>query len=302
MGKRREVIIGEGIEAGEPIPLSHGKPKIKKEKLEKKVSKEVKEKEKKVAEIKRIVKEEKKEKKEKFKVQKIRSKRYEKVKGLVESKEYGIDEAIPLIKKTALTKFDESIEAHISLGINPSKSEQNIRGIVDFPNTTGKAKKVIVISSSDKEKEAKEAGADLVGGKELIKKIEQGFMDFDVIVATPDMMTLLAKVAKILGPKGLMPTPKSGTVTMDVGKVVKSIKAGRVEFRMDPEGNIHQVIAKVKSNEKTIKENFLALLEAVLKAQPSTFKGSDYIRSITLCSTMGPGVKISIAEATKEIK
>ncbi len=205
-------------------------------------------------------------------------------------------EAIGLAKKTATAKFDETIEAHIRTGCDGRHAEQQIRGAVVLPNGTGKEVKVLVFAKGDKLTEAEAAGADFVGGDELIPRIQnEGWLDFDVVVATPDMMGVVGRLGKTLGPKGLMPNPKAGTVTMDVTKAVKDIKAGKIEYRLDKSNIIHVPIGKASFTEEQLEQNFNALMEAIVKARPSAVKGQ-FLRSITLSSTMGPGVKVSVAK------
>ena len=205
-------------------------------------------------------------------------------------------EAIALAKKTAVAKFDETIEIHIRTGCDGRHAEQQIRGAVVLPNGTGKTVKVLVFAKGDKVNEAEAAGADYVGGDELIPRIQNdGWLDFDVVVATPDMMGVVGRLGKVLGPKGLMPNPKAGTVTMDVTKAINDIKAGKIEYRLDKSNIIHCPIGKASFEEEKLQENFTALMEAIVKAKPSVLKGQ-YLRSITLTSTMGPGVKVSVAK------
>ena len=209
---------------------------------------------------------------------------------------YELEDAVALAKKTAVAKFDETIEAHIRTGCDGRHADQQIRGAVVLPNGTGKTVKVLVFAKGDKVAEAEAAGADYVGGDELIPKIQNdGWLDFDVVVATPDMMGIVGRLGKILGPKGLMPNPKSGTVTMDVTKAINDIKAGKVEYRLDKTNIIHCPVGKVSFTEEQLTQNLNTLLEAIVKAKPSTLKGQ-YLRSITLSSTMGPGVKVSVAK------
>ena len=206
---------------------------------------------------------------------------------------YDTADAIALVKKTATAKFDETVEVHIRTGCDGRHAEQQIRGAVVLPNGTGKSVKVLVFAKGDKVNEAEAAGADYVGGEELIPKIQNdGWLDFDVVVATPDMMGV---VGKVLGPKGLMPNPKAGTVTMDVTKAVNDIKAGKIEYRLDKANIIHVPVGKVSFDEAKLQENFDALMEAIVKAKPSALKGQ-YLRSITLTTTMGPGVKVNTAK------
>ena len=210
--------------------------------------------------------------------------------------QYEPADAIALAKKSAVAKFDETIEAHIRTGCDGRHADQQIRGAVVLPNGTGKTVKVLVFAKGDKLNEAEAAGADFVGGDELIPKIQNdGWLDFDVVVATPDMMGVVGRLGKVLGPKGLMPNPKAGTVTMDVTKAVNDIKAGKIEYRLDKSNIIHAPIGKASFTEEQLKENFDALMEAIVKAKPSTLKGQ-YLRSISLAPTMGPGVKVSTAK------
>ena len=207
---------------------------------------------------------------------------------------YEPGEAIALVKKTATAKFDETIEVHIRTGCDGRHAEQQIRGAVVLPNGTGKKVRVLVIAKGDKLTEAEAAGADYVGGDELIPRIQNdGWLDFDVVVATPDMMGVVGRLGKILGPKGLMPNPKAGTVTMDVTKAVNDIKAGKIEYSLDKTNIVHVPIGKVSFTDEAIAENLNALMDAIVKAKPSALKGQ-YIRSITLTSTMGPGVKVNV--------
>ncbi len=209
---------------------------------------------------------------------------------------YEANEAIALAKKTAVAKFDETIEVHIRTGCDGRHAEQQIRGAVVLPNGTGKTVKVLVFAKGDKVTEAEAAGADHVGGEELIPRIQNdGWLDFDVVVATPDMMGVVGRLGKVLGPKGLMPNPKAGTVTMDVTKAINDIKAGKIEYRLDKSNIIHVPIGKASFEEEKLQENFNALMEAIVKAKPSALKGQ-YLRSITVTSTMGPGVKVSVAK------
>jgi len=212
------------------------------------------------------------------------------------AKLYDTSEAIALVKKTATAKFDETIEAHIRTGCDGRHADQQIRGAVVLPNGTGKTVKVLVIAKGAKLDEALAAGADHVGGEELVPKIQnEGWLDFDVVVATPDMMGVVGRLGKVLGPKGLMPNPKAGTVTMDVAKAIADIKAGKIEYRLDKTNIVHVPVGKASFSEEALQENFKALMDAILKAKPSAVKGA-YLKSITLTSTMGPGVKVSTAK------
>jgi large subunit ribosomal protein L1 len=215
----------------------------------------------------------------------------EKEKVFDSAKFYGVEEAAAVVKKTATAKFDETIELHVKLGVDPKQSDQNVRGTVVLPNGTGKSKRVVVVAKGEKVKEAAAAGADLAGDADVIEKISKGWLDFDVLVATPDAMKDLSKLGKILGPKGLMPNPKAGTVTFDIDRAVKELKAGRIEFKLDATGITHVAIAKASFTPEKIAENAKALLHALVAAKPAAAKGT-YMQSITLSSTMGPGIKV----------
>ena len=209
---------------------------------------------------------------------------------------YDAADAVALVKKTAVAKFDETIEAHIRTGCDGRHADQQIRGAVVLPNGTGKTVKVLVFAKGAKLDEAQAAGADFVGGDELIPKIQnEGWLDFDVVVATPDMMGVVGRLGKVLGPKGLMPNPKAGTVTMDVTKAINDIKAGKIEYRLDKSNIIHVPVGKASFSEEALAENYKALMDAIMKAKPSALKGQ-YLKSITLATTMGPGVKVSTAK------
>ena len=206
---------------------------------------------------------------------------------------YGKEEGIALVKKTAVAKFDETIEAHIRTGCDGRHADQQIRGAVVLPHGTGKAVKVLVIAKGEKIDEAKAAGADFVGGEELIPKIQNdGWLDFDVVVATPDMMGVVGRLGRVLGPKGLMPNPKAGTVTMDVTKAINDIKAGKIEYRLDKTNIIHVPVGKASFTEEQLADNFHTLMGAIVKAKPAAAKGQ-YLRSVTITSTMGPGIKLN---------
>lgn len=223
------------------------------------------------------------------------SKRFNELKKLINPKKtYLPEEALELVKKTATVKFDSGIEVHIRLGIDPKKGDQQVRGSVVLPNGTGKTKKIAAFVSADKVKEAKTAGADIIGDEEFIAKIKQtGKCDFDVAIATPDMMKKLALIAKILGPKGLMPSPKDGTVTEDIKGAIEDLKKGKASFKNDDSGNLHILIGKTSFDGKKLAENFETLLEAVKKAKPAGSKGV-YIKNISLASSMGPSVKVAL--------
>ena len=208
------------------------------------------------------------------------------------TQQYEAAEAISLVKKSATAKFDETVELHIRTGCDSRHADQQIRGAVVLPNGTGKTVKVLVFAKGTKLDEAQAAGADYVGGEELIPKIQnEGWLDFDVVVATPDMMGVVGRLGKVLGPKGLMPNPKAGTVTMDVTKAINDIKAGKIEYRLDKANIIHVPVGKASFTEEQLEQNFNALMEAIVKAKPSSVKGQ-YLKSITLATTMGPGVKV----------
>jgi large subunit ribosomal protein L1 len=207
-------------------------------------------------------------------------------------KKYALAEAAAIVKKNATAKFDETVELHMHLGVDAKKTEQNVRGSTVLPKGLGKKKIVVVIAKGDKQKEAQTSGADFVGEADLIEKISKGWMDFDVLVATPDVMKDLTKLGKVLGPRGLMPNPKSGTVTFEVGRVVKELKAGRIEFKIDDSGNVHTSIGKASFSPADLTENAQAVFQAVLAAKPATAKGI-YVQSLTLSSTMGMGVRVA---------
>lgn len=221
-----------------------------------------------------------------------RSKRYKEIVEKVSvDKLYSPMEAINLVKESANTKFDETIEVHIKLGVDSRKADQQVRGTVVLPYGTGKEVRVAVFAQGEKVQEASEAGADFVGAADLVEKVKGGWTDFDIAVATPDMMSNVGKLGKILGSKGLMPNPKSGTVTFDVGRAVKDIKAGKVEYRLDKTNNIHVIIGKASFSEKDLIDNYGVFLEEIIKAKPAAAKGK-YIKGITITSTMGPGIKV----------
>jgi large subunit ribosomal protein L1 len=219
-------------------------------------------------------------------------KHYQSARKQVEAREYQLEEAVPLLKKIKYAKFDETVEVHMRLGVDPKHADQMVRGTVVMPNGLGKSKKVLVVASGDKQKEAQDAGADFVGGEDLVNKIQsESWTDFDAMIATPDMMRSVGKLGKILGPRGLMPNPKTGTVTQNVAQAVKEVKAGKVEFRVDKTGIIHAPVGKMSFEAGKLVENAATLITAVIKAKPAVAKGK-YVRSATLCSTMSPGVAI----------
>lgn len=213
------------------------------------------------------------------------------------TKQYSVEEAIELVKQTSTVKFDATVEAAFRLGVDPKKADQQIRGALVLPNGTGKTQRVLVFAKGEKAKEAEAAGADYVGDSDFINKIQQGWFDFDVIVATPDMMGEVGKLGRVLGPKGLMPNPKTGTVTFDVTKAIQEIKAGKVEYRVDKAGNIHVPVGKVSFDSAKLIENFTAIFDTMMKVKPSAAKGV-YMKNIAVTSTMGPGVKVDASSFT----
>ncbi len=227
-------------------------------------------------------------------------KKYQAAAKQVEPRPYVLDEAVPLLKKIKYAGFDETVEVHMRLGVDPKHADQMVRGTVVMPNGLGKSKKVLVIAGGDKQKEAEEAGADFVGGDDMVQKIQtQNWLDFDAVIATPDMMRSVGRLGKVLGPRGLMPNPKTGTVTVEVAKAVKEIKAGKVEFRVDKTGIIHAPVGKLSFSPDKLVENASSLIAAIFKAKPAAAKGK-YVKSATICSTMSPGVSIDVtAFATK---
>ena len=219
-------------------------------------------------------------------------KKFEAASKQVEARPYTLNEAVPLVQKIKWAKFDETVEVHMRLGVDPKHADQMVRGTVVLPNGLGKSKKVLVIASGDKQREAEAAGADIVGGDEVVARIQsEGWIDYDAVIATPDMMRSVGRLGKVLGPRGLMPNPKTGTVTTDVATAIREIKAGKVEFRVDKTGVIHAPVGKVSFATDKLLENASALIQAVVKAKPPAAKGK-YVQSATLCSTMGPGVHL----------
>jgi large subunit ribosomal protein L1 len=219
----------------------------------------------------------------------------------VEDRQYTIEDAIPLLQKVKFAKFDETVEMALRLGVDPKHADQMVRGTVVLPHGLGRSKKVLVIAGADKQKEASEAGADHVGGEELVEKITGGWMDFDAVVATPDMMRAVGRLGKVLGPRGLMPNPKTGTVTPDVKKAVSEIKAGKVEFRVDKTGIIHAPVGKTSFATQSLVDNVHALVDSIVKAKPAAAKGR-YLKSVTVSSTMGPGIDIDTAHIDEKVK
>jgi large subunit ribosomal protein L1 len=221
-------------------------------------------------------------------------KKYEAAAKQVEPRPYNLNDAVPLLQKVKFTKFDETVELHLRLGVDPKHADQMVRGTIVLPHGLGKSKKVLVIASGDKQREAQEAGADFVGGEDMVTKIQtENWTDFDAVVATPDMMRSVGKLGKVLGPRGLMPNPKTGTVTMDITQAVKEVKAGKVEFRVDKTGVIHVPVGKVSFATNALLENASSLIQAVVKAKPAAAKGK-YVKSVTICSTMGPGIHLDV--------
>jgi large subunit ribosomal protein L1 len=222
----------------------------------------------------------------------IRGKKYAEAKKKIDrNKRYDLDGGIQLLKETGQAKFDESVDMAIRLGVNPKHSDQMVRGTVALPHGVGKSVRVLVFAKGEKEKEAKDAGADLVGAEDLVEKITGGWTDFDKAIATPDMMGAVGKLGKILGPRGLMPNPKVGTVTFDVSRAVRELKAGRVEFKVDKTGIVHTTVGKISFPAEKLKDNVMALMDVILRAKPASSKGT-YMKSIAISTTMGPGIKL----------
>lgn len=228
-------------------------------------------------------------------------KKYAAAAAQISAQPYTLENAITLVQKIKFSKFDETVEVHMRLGVDPKHADQMVRGTVVLPNGLGKSKKVLVIASGDKLREAEQAGADFVGGEEMITKIlTENWLDYDAVVATPDMMRSMAKLGKVLGPRGLMPNPKTGTVTNDVATAVNEVKAGKVEFRVDKTGVIHAPVGKVSFSAQKLVENASTLINAVVKAKPAAAKGK-YVKSATVCSTMGPGVALDVADYNQRV-
>jgi large subunit ribosomal protein L1 len=231
----------------------------------------------------------------------IPGKKFAAARAQVEERPYVLDEAIPLVQKLKYTKFDETVEVAIRLGVDPKHADQMVRGTVVLPHGLGKTKRVLVIANPEKQREAEAAGADAIGGEELVEKIAGGWIDFDAVVATPDMMRAVGRLGKVLGPRGLMPNPKTGTVTADITKAVQEIKAGKVEFRVDKTGIVHAPIGKVSFPAENLLANAHALFDSVMKAKPAAAKGK-YLKSLTVSSTMGPGVTIDTSHVESLVK
>jgi large subunit ribosomal protein L1 len=230
-----------------------------------------------------------------------RGKKYTAARQQVPSRPHSIEEAVPLVQKVKFTAFDETVELAVRLGVDPKHSDQMVRGTVVLPHGLGKSKRVLVIAGAEKQREAREAGADEVGGEEVVDKINGGWMDFDAVVATPDMMRAVGRLGKVLGPRGLMPNPKTGTVTTDITKAVQEIKAGKVEFRVDKAGVVHAPIGKISFAADRLIANAHALMDTIVKAKPAAAKGR-YLKSVTMSSTMGPGVKIDTSHVDELVK
>ena len=226
-------------------------------------------------------------------------KRYREAAALLEEgKLYAPPDAVHLVKETSATKFDASVEAHVRLGVDPRHADQMVRSTVLLPHGTGKSRRIAVFAQGEKAREALEAGADVVGGEDLVKKVQAGEIDFDVALATPDVMGLVGRLGKILGPRGLMPNPKAGTVTFDIAKGVRDVQGGRVEFRVDKWGIVHVAIGKVSFDDDKLRDNFAALMDAIVRAKPTAAKGT-YVKTVTLASTMGPGVSVDPVLASR---
>ncbi len=230
-----------------------------------------------------------------------RGRKYQAARQQVPNRLHTIEEAVPLLQKVKFAKFDETVELAVRLGVDPKHSDQMVRGTVVLPHGLGRHKRVLVIAGADKQREAREAGADEIGGEEIVEKITGGWMDFDAVVATPDMMRAVGRLGKVLGPRGLMPNPKTGTVTVDITRAVKEIKAGKVEFRVDKAGVVHAPVGKMSFAAERLVENAHALMDSIVKAKPSAAKGK-YLKSVTMSSTMGPGVDIDTSRVDEIVK
>jgi len=230
------------------------------------------------------------------------SKRYDAARAVVDpEKQHGIEEAIEALKKAPAAKFDETVDVALRLGVDPKHADQMVRGAVVMPNGIGKTVRVAVFAKGEKEREARDAGADVIGAEDLVERIQGGWMEFDTAVATPDLMGQVGRLGKVLGPRGLMPNPKLGTVTFDVGRAVREAKAGKVEFRVDKAGNVHVPIGKRSFSAEQLRENTMALLDAIMRAKPSAAKGQ-YLRSMTLSSTMSPGARVDVQKVANLFK
>ncbi len=225
-------------------------------------------------------------------------KKYREAKATLEDKAYEPAEAVAKVRETSVTKFDASIEAHVRLGVDPRHADQMVRSSVVLPHGTGRTRRIAVFAIGEKAREAQEAGADMVGGEDLVKKVQAGEIDFDVALATPDVMGMVGRLGKVLGPRGLMPNPKAGTVTFDIAKAIRDVQGGRVEFRVDRFGIIHAAIGKASFDDDKLRDNFAALMEAIVRAKPQAAKGT-YVKTVTLAATMGPGVHVDPAQAAR---
>ena len=228
-----------------------------------------------------------------------KNKNYAKAAEQIENRPYEVEEAIEALQKISFAKFDETVELHMRLGVDPKHADQMVRGTVVLPNGLGKSKSVCVIASGEKVREAEDAGAEFAGGEELVEKIRDGWMDFDACISTPDMMKSVGKLGRVLGPRGLMPNPKTGTVTFDIGKAVSEVKAGKVEFRVDKAGVIHAPFGKISFDHNKLVENVRSLTESIIKARPAVVKGK-YLKGVTLATTMSPGIDIDLASVEKK--
>jgi large subunit ribosomal protein L1 len=228
-------------------------------------------------------------------------KKFEAARKLVEPRLYSVEDAMSTVRKAAFAKFDETVEVSLLLGVDPKHADQMVRGTVVLPHGTGKSKRVLVIAAGEKAKEGESAGADYVGGGELVGKIQEGWLDFEAVVATPDMMRSVGRLGKVLGPRGLMPNPKTGTVTFDIGKAIREIKAGKVEFRVDKTGIVHAPVGKASFPSQNLLQNAYALVEAIVKAKPAAAKGK-YLKSLTLSTTMGPAIRIDTATVETAVR
>jgi large subunit ribosomal protein L1 len=225
-------------------------------------------------------------------------KKYREASAAIEDRPYAPTEAVTKVRETSVTKFDASIEAHVRLGVDPRHADQMVRSSVVLPHGTGKSRRIAVFAQGEKAREAQEAGADLIGGEDLVKKVQGGEIDFDVALATPDLMGAVGRLGKVLGPRGLMPNPKAGTVTFDIAKAVRDVQGGRVEFRVDRAGIIHAAIGKASFDDAKLRDNFAALMDAIVRAKPSAAKGT-YVKTVTLAATMGPGVVVDPSAAAR---
>jgi len=225
-------------------------------------------------------------------------KKYREAKAAIEDRPYAPGEAVSLVRQTAVTKFDPSIEAHVRLGVDPRHADQMVRSSVVLPHGTGKSRRIAVFAIGEKAREAQESGADIIGGEDLVKRVQAGEIDFDVALATPDAMGMVGRLGKVLGPRGLMPNPKAGTVTFDIARAIRDVQGGRVEFRVDRSGIVHVAIGKASFDDDKLRDNFAALMDAIVRAKPQAAKGT-YVKTVTLAATMGPGVRVDPAQAAR---